>query len=221
MHISHAVGIALLAVLGTSACQGISQPPKGTPRLEVEVTVRLDESYTSKFVRIDDALTRRVEEAVLSRADLGLRFYPVLARQYAAGSHHPEYLMTVEVRSLGYDIDHRTVTHPDSDPVIETFVRQVDCNVATTIEKRRQGAPPLTVGRAEQVGTADTEHNPSAQSPRYALKRDAGTEAPLEVTADDLVRAIDRALSRDMSALVAPVDRELALVGGTAPEQPR
>ena len=84
-------------------------------------------------------LTRRIEDAVLSRADLGLRFYPVLARQYASGSHHPEYLMTIDVRALDFDIDHRTITHPDSDPVIETFVRQVDCSVATSASTR--GSP--------------------------------------------------------------------------------
>jgi hypothetical protein len=204
-----------------SACQGISKPPKGTPRLELEVAVRLDESYTSKIGRLDEALTRRVEEAVLSRADLGLRFYPVLARQYTSGSHHPEYLMTVEVRALGYDIDHRTVKPAEGDPVIESFVREVRCSVATTIEKRRQGAPALTVGRVEQTGSADCERNPPPQAARYALEREVGTEPALEVTADDLVRAIDRALNRAMSALVGPVDRELALVVGPVPEQQR
>ncbi len=95
----------LLALLGFSSCESIQTAPKGSPRIEVAVVYRVEESFFSPFT---DAIDKKgvqalLQEAVHPLANIGLRFYAIPADQYGKGQKWPDYIMTVSALSCTPD----------------------------------------------------------------------------------------------------------------------
>lgn len=217
-HAALGLSAALTAALSCPSCQTMSTAPRGSPRVEVEVSVALDESFTAKLEKAaaDDAVARAVVEQVLAQADLGLRFYPVLARDYGPRDQRPEYALAVSIADLEAKFAHRTVQPVGSDPVVETSVQSLACAVSTVLTKRRaegQG-PALTVARGTGRGETVAASGAPGDEPAVAVSRAAANEAPVSCRRADLVLATRRALDRALADLVPAVDRELALSSG-------
>ncbi len=207
---------ALLAWLFCPSCQTVSSAPEGSPRLELEVVVDVDPSYAGKLQVTGEDFTRSVRDLVLSKADVGMRFYPVLSTQYQPKDPRPEYLMTVRVEDLDVALEHRTITKVDADPVVETFVKHVGCAVSTELTKRRKTGPPLTVGRANGRGTTVvTGGEKETREPTCMLKRETG-KPELTVSRADLLQGIGLALDRALVEVVASADREVSIRGAMA-----
>ncbi len=206
------LSVALVATLFAS-CQGISKAPKGSARMELEVVVQVDPSFTGKLQGADQELTQAITDQVLSKADLGLRFYPVLTSAYDEGDPRPEYVMTVQIQDLNIGLDHRTIKHKDAEPTIETSVKNVACVAAVSMEKVRSSGPNLTVGSASGKGQKSASKVGEGETPAsYAMVRDEGAQ-PLNVTRADLLAAVDSATDRAMKGIIDPVDREITMKG--------
>ena len=215
MNHSHARLAALLAALACASCETIDQAPKGSPRVELEVTVNVDASYSGKLAGVGDDLARAIADLVLTKADLGLRFYPVLSRQYGPKDARPEYLLIVDVRDLDVQLQQQTAPRDGSEPQVEASIKQLDCWVTATLSKRRTTGPALLVGRSESKGSAIVANDQSAAAKQtYTLKR-ANAEKPAPpLLHTDLVRATEKGLGSALTGLLIPVDRELALRHG-------
>ena len=204
----HSFALVLPLLAG---CSGISQAPKGSPRVELEVGVKIDPSYTSAVTGLDADFTKSFTDIVISDADVGLRFYPVLSTEYEASHARPDYVMSVDLENLKIGLDHRKVENEGEEPVLETSVRQVECSVNVTVTKRRPEGPDLTVGSHTSTGVSGASVPPPA--PTYAVVRTGEDKKELLVSKTDLLRAARTALEKSLAALVPPIDRELALQG--------
>jgi hypothetical protein len=129
-------------------CKDIPRAKSGLPRVEVEVAVTLDDSFAEKLEGVDDQFRKAVTDAVLSEANVGLRFYPVLTDQYSEGQARPPYLMSVQLRGLGLEVDEARQTKKDGETARLRWISRVSCSAETTLEKRREDGPPLMVDRA-------------------------------------------------------------------------
>jgi len=207
--------LAAVAPLALS-CQSIPMASRDAPRVELEVEVRIDDSYAQQLADLDDAFRREVEATVLAQADLGLRFYPVLSTDYAADDARPTYLMTVDIGDLTLRLDHAMKPVEGAEPVVETYVRSIDCRVSVTLVKRRDSGPALTVGRGEGGGLRSAaRHAEAATGPGYTVRGQAEGQPELPLARSDLLQSIGWALGRALPELVRPADREFAAV--TAP----
>lgn len=208
--------IALLA-----GCSGIPTAPAATPRTELEVDVSLDPSITALLRNPADreALQRIVTNAVLSLADVGLRFYPVSSVSYGDKYARPEYLLTVEIDSLQARLDQRVVRSQHDLTGIETAVEDLDCTVLVTLVRRRDDGPSLIVGRAFGRGNSDVREASSELSsvPEFELAAGPGGKAPT-FSAHELGQALNGAVARALSQLLESIDRELE--AKHSPERP-
>ena len=213
-------GIALVAILSAS-CQEITTAPEGSPRMEMEVAVAVQESSLSGLEGVNAKdFTTVATDVVVNRSDLGMRFYPVLSKDYARKDQRPEYLMTVDVKELIVGLEHTTVNQKEGDPIVVTSVKQIDCVVSAKLVKRRDSGPDLTVGVAEGKGAARVRPDPEVVAEvSYVVKREAPEEGeapePLNVSRADLLAAMDSAVAAAYRGLVAAVDREIS--AGTGP----
>ena len=211
------VVLVLLPAFSFCACDVVPKAPQGSPRVEVEVTVSLDDSYGKKLKDVGAELGSAIADMVLSRADLGLRFYPVPSAQYQPNDPRPEYLMSVEVGSLDIILDHRTVQMTGTEPAVVTVVSEIGCTATATVTKRRANGPPLMVGRTTGRCSWSASTSPDTPSPEprvsYVLNRENSDKQPLMLPADDLLRAAEKGVASAFSSLVVPVDRELSLRG--------
>jgi hypothetical protein len=185
--------------------------------VELEVDVKLDESYTGALRDAGPELLEAVADVVLLQADLGLRFYPVLAQNYGRSDPRPDYVMNVDVRDLQIGYGHRTVSEKGQEPKLETFVEDLTCSVSATVTKRRAKGPSLTVGHFEGSGTVPVGAEPAADALSYEVLREDDKPA-LSVQRSHLLEVAERGLGRALKGLIAPVDRELGLHSQT--EQP-
>lgn len=204
--------VALAAILFFTCCADIPRAPAGSPRVELEVQIKLDDSYTGQLRGAGPELLEAVADVVLAKADVGLRFYPVLSQNYGRQDPRPDYVMTVEVRELEIGYGHRTLSKKGEEPVLETFVDKLDCSVSATITKRRKQGPSLTVGHFDGEGSTTVvahEGQAHGDSHSYEVKRDEDKSA-LTVARSDLLRATDRGLGKALKGLITPVDRELS-----------
>jgi hypothetical protein len=208
------VPFAGVVLVGAASCNQISTAPKGSPRVELEVAVRVEDAYASRLQGLDEDFLRELRERVLAKSDVGLRFYPVPTERYEGAGARPSYLMSVDVRSLTYDIGSRTVNRPNTDPVVETWVSRVGATVAANMVKRRSAGPELTVANAQQTATVGVSQTGTEGKVVYQLQRDQG-QLPLQVARDDLLRSIVDALDRALREMLPAIDRELT--AGTAP----
>lgn len=198
-------------LLLTAACNQISRAPQGTPRVELEVVVMVAEPVRTRIPALDHAFTQALRETVLGKADVGLRFYPVLTDRYTEQMPKPDYRMTVTVRDLAFQLESRTTTQPGQDPVVESWINRLDVPVGIELVKRRPAGPELTVGTAQQSGTASVSRTPKEPTgPTFPLQR-TDDQAPLPVAQADLLRAIESGLSKALKDLLPAMDRELNL----------
>ena len=101
--------VALAATLFFTSCADIPRAPAGSPRVELEVQIKLDDTYTSQLQGAGSELLEAVADVVLAKADVGLRFYPVLSQNYGRKDPRPDYVMAIEVRDLEICYGHRTI----------------------------------------------------------------------------------------------------------------
>ena len=201
--------VALVATLFFTSCTDIPRAPAGSPRVELEVQIKLDDTYTGQLQGAGPELLEAVADVVLAKADVGLRFYPVLSQNYGRRDPHPDYVMTVEVRDLEIRYGHRTLSDKGKEPTLETFVDKLDCSVSATITKRRAQGPSLTVGHFDGAGSITVGEHRSDDSQSYEVKRAEGKGA-MTVARSDLLRATERGLGRALKGLITPIDRELS-----------
>ena len=81
--------LASLATVALGGCMNIPQAKADLPRVELEVTVSLDNSFAAKLNGVDKAFHQQVTDHVMSKGDVGLRFYPVLSDEYARSQTRP------------------------------------------------------------------------------------------------------------------------------------
>ena len=204
------VSLAFAAALALGACEGVSTAPAGSPRVEVEVTVNVDPSFARKLPDAGEDLTRAIVAQVMTQADLGLRFYPVLSRAYGPKDARPEYQLGVDVTDLDVAIDRPMTSTNGGPPVPGTpWVRQVDCTVTTTITRRRQSGPALTVGRSTGRGSvlASTATDGGDRT-AYTMTCTDDKSASVSLRHADLMHATQKGLELALGQLVKPVDRE-------------
>lgn len=221
---NRSIACVSLAFAAVAACTGVSTAPTGSPRVEVEVTVNMDPSFTRKLPEAGADLTRAVVAMVMTQADLGLRFYPVLSSDYGPNDTRPEYLLSVDVTDLDVAVDRpMTTATPGAPPVAGTpVIRQVDCVVTTTVSKRRTAGPALMVGRSTGRGTVSattTTTTEGTDRTAYTLTRTDDQQPAVTLLHTDLMKATEKGLTLALAELVKPVDRELGprTVGSTHP----
>lgn len=198
-------------LLFTASCSQISRAPQGTPRVELEVVVMVGEAVRTRIPALDHNFTQALRDAVLGKADVGLRFYPVLTDRYTEQMPKPDYRMTVVVRDLTFGLDSRTTTSPGQDPVVETWISRLDIPVGVDLVKRRTAGPELTVGTAQQSGTASVPRSTKEPTgPTFPLQR-TDNQSPLPVNQADLLRAIESGFGKALKDLLPAIDRELNL----------
>jgi hypothetical protein len=195
-----------------AACAGISKAPKGSPRVELEVALKVAPSFTDKLEAAPQALDELVAEQVMSQADVGLRFYPVASSAYGPDDVRPTYLLSVEIQDLEIDLGHKTVEgEPGQDPTLVTLVKGLRCIAVLEVMKRREEGPALTVGTASQSGSMEvSQRRPELPEPVFAVRRDEGQQS-LQVCGEDLQSAVRRAVESALKKLTGPIDRDLTL----------
>ena len=203
------VGLALLALPSCESITGVV--PKGTPRVEVELAVLVEESFLDALVDVDmdSELVAAVKQAVLEKADFGLRFYATPSESYGAGDRRPPYLMTVELDALSVVFDHEMIEKEEEEPRIETSVDEIHCSVSASVERRREDAPSLVVARSSAAGRVSAERSSEVieAEPGYTPVLDGA--AP-KVLRKDIVRAVHAAMHKALAAMRTPIDREFA-----------
>ncbi len=144
-----------LAPLICTGCKNIPQAKGDLPRVEVEVAVTMDDTFTDSLQSVDATFKKAIVSEVLAKSDVGLRFYPVLSEQYADDHAHPPYLMIIDLRNLHITVSEETKKIGEGDAAttqIHRWVSRVQMTAMTNLNKRRDNAPPLTV--SSQKGTA-------------------------------------------------------------------
>ena len=206
------------SLLLPAACQGISRAPEGSPRVELEVVVNIDDQFLGALEGADvhSKLVRSVEETILSLADAGLRFYPVPSSAYGKGQS-AEYVMTVDVRELDIQLDHEMIENGD-DASIETRVDWVVCKVAASIERRRADRPSLIVGRSTATAGVRAESRPEVLATEAGYSKSGSPDKPLKVTEQDILDGVERSFTKALRALAVAIDREFS--AGTAAGAP-
>ena len=201
-----------LALLAFSACETVTGvAPKGTPRVEIELAVDIDSDFYDALVDVDQSsdLDAAVREAVRSKADLGLRFYPTPSESYGKKDQRPPYLMTVDIDSLEVALDHETIEEEGKEPVTKTSVAKVSVAVSASIEHRRVTGPPLVVATSSATSVVKAEQNAekSASGMGYEPSHDG---AGVKVLKKDILRAVQSATDRALKEMRTPIDREFS-----------
>lgn len=191
-------------LLAAAACEGISSAPKGSPRVEVEIALEVDDSYTGALQGSDEALRQAIAELVRSKGDIGLRFYPVLSDSYQSGDNRPPYVLNVKAHDLNITVGQKTIETGGGAPKTESVVERLECRVSSRIVKRRAKGPELLVASSSANKKLVATRDPG---PGYAV----ATSPQARVSRTDLLAALDAALTKAFRELVPAVDRELAL----------
>jgi hypothetical protein len=233
-----ATGLFLLAS-ATSSCQDMntfftgekfSRAPEGSPRVEAELTVRVDDAFMEAFASVEQAveLGGATSELVLDLADVGTRFYPVPSEEYESQESRPRYFMLVEIDGLEFDFDTETVSTPataedgesDSDteseevvrePVTRVVLRSVTCSASASLKKRRKDAPSLVVGHSRAEGVVRVPVEIDMAEETYTVRSEDGQS--VAVRRADILAAVDRAVVASLRDMVRAVDREFAFEG--------
>ena len=198
-----------LSVLALTACE--STAPKGSPRVEVELETTVHDQFLDALVDVDQdsELVAAIRKAIESEADLGLRFYATPSETYSKGDTRPEYLMTVDVTDLEIEFKNKMIEEEGQEARIESSVGKVRANVSTSVQKRREGGPPLTVasGQGSSVTTAETKPEVIDVEAGYEPVFDSAT---LKVLERDIVKTVQAAAERAMKSMLKAIDREFA-----------
>jgi len=204
-----ALTLPLIALVALAACQ--STAPKGSPRVEVELETSVDDGFLDALVGVgqDSELVRAIQEAVQSEADLGLRFYAPPTESYAEGDQRPEYRMKVDVTDLEIEFKNKMIEEEGQEPRIESSVGRIRARVSTSVEKRRDDGPPLTVASGEGSAAfgAETRQEVIDAATAYQPKFEGAT---LQVLEGDILQAVQAAAERAMRSMLRAIDREFA-----------
>ncbi len=159
--------LAGLAPLTCTSCQNIPQARGNLPRVEVEVAVTMDDTFSDNLESFDAEFRKAIVSQVLAKSDVGLRFYPVLSEQYARNHARPPYLMTIDLGNLHVSISQETKKSGEGDATrtqIHRWVSRVQMTAMTNLHKRRDNAPPLTVASQKGTATVSVQRLPVGQT---------------------------------------------------------
>jgi len=214
--------VALTLGLGSASCQDVHafvtgekffKAPKGSPRVEVELVVKVQDSfYQSLEVPGGTAeLDRAIADRVLALADVGMRFYPILSSEYGKKAGRPEHIMLVTVEDLVVNTQNRMVEEKGAEPRIDSSVQSLDCTASTSVEKRRGEGPPLVVGASPGTGHSRVKSGSEGAetSTTYRLKRDSAEGPDLYVSKEDILASVEKAVVSGLREVVEAVDRDL------------
>lgn len=208
-----ALGLALLA-----ACTTISEAPEGSPRVEAEVVTRVAEPVHETLVfQPRGEADERFGEIVSPMSDLGMRFYAVSSETYESDHARPDYLLTIELSDIAAYLEEELVEAEDGTETTSTHIESLACTVTATLQRRRQQAPSMVIGRSQ--GKSEMRIDSLFKGERPPVKMIPLRDQPasgevLEVREDDLNELVERAALRAMKELERPVDRELTLLHG-------
>jgi hypothetical protein len=210
----------LLATLSLllAACESVTGvSPKDTPRVEIELAVVVERPFVEPLQDADDGLRELVHDAVLSEADMGLRFYPTPSSAYREGDTRPEYLMMIELAELRLDFDYETVKNDGEEPYVLTTIEELESSVNASIVRRRADGPDLVVARTSASAKVSAQSDPEriAASPGY---RPRGESDEVKVLESDIRRSVATATAKALKAMRTPVDREFAPAEEPEPE---
>ncbi len=221
------LAFVVAAALGSTACQDLStfvtgekflRAPEESPRVEVEVEVVVEDSFYDLLEPIGDReeLEAAMAQVVLSLADVGMRFYPILSEDYGNDSARPPHLMVVRIQEMGLEIDHETVEQEGHAPRIVMAVEGVACTASAAVQKRRQGAPPLVIGIGNGQGRVRTTQASAliGGQAAYGVKHESPDQQSLLVHRQDLLAAIEKSVVDALREIMPSVDREFAPVEG-------
>jgi len=186
--------------------------PEASVRTEIELLVDIDESVFEGLEGIGDegALRAEIAKVVLDLADVGLRFYPVLANEYGQKDIRPERMMVVQVQGLSINVENKLIEEKDQAPRIESSVKSLTCSVDASVKKRRAQGPSLSIGDSEGVGNLRVKDSSETAAVTYQVKHDSADEQPLEISRQDVLDAVEKAVVDALRELVKPIDRDLA-----------
>lgn len=224
--------VALSLALGTTGCQDMHafvtgdqffKAPKDAPRVEIELVVEVDDAFYAAFEDAGEAedLNGVIADRVLSLADVGMRFFPILSDTYESRDARPQRVMHVRIVKLTVNTAHERIEEEDEDPRYESSITSLDATATASVEKRRKGAPSLVVGSGEGHGhvRARSSDESTAAHPAYVVKRESDEHEELRVTQDDVIDAVDKAVIDALREIVEPIDRDLAVTGESSDEK--
>jgi hypothetical protein len=190
-------------------CQSIPETDPGWTREELEVAVKVDPLIAKLLRQQEDAavLDTVVSETIFELADVGLRFYPVPSNTYEEGQQHPQYLLTVQIQDLSAKLAGDAVQAArESKPGNE--LESVRCTAVATLVKRRNGGPPLIVGKSSGFGQARAQEAAANLSSMLDFELQAPYGLPPRLRSEDLRMSIRTAVHEALEQLVKPIDRE-------------
>ncbi|HVS18817.1 MAG TPA: hypothetical protein VMT18_09485 [Planctomycetota bacterium] len=217
--------LGLAAALGLAGCQDMTtfvtgekfpKPPEGSPRIEVELTVDVDEAVWGDLTAHGD-LEQDIAAQIAGDADLGMRFYPVLDGEYGDDDVRPDYLLAVRVTELTVATDHRRVEKKDEPPRVESKVKTLDCVATAVVQRRRESGPALVVANAEgkghvyAVSQSRIEELAVEGQPTFEVFKTDPSHQDLRVCRSDVLQAVDRAVVDALRGVIKGIDRELGL----------
>ena len=217
--------LGFTAALALAGCQDMStfvtgekfpKPPEHSPRIEVELTLDVDEGVWGDLVEHGD-LEAAIQARVHEVADLGMRFYPVLSSQYVEGNARPEYVLAVRVTELAIETDHRHVEKKNEAPRIESKVKGLDARATVVVQRRREGGPALVVSNADgeghvfAVGQARVEELSAEGQPVFGVVKTDAMHQDLRVCESDVLQTVDEAVVDALRGVIKGVDRELGI----------
>lgn len=217
--------LGLAAAFALAGCQEMTtfvtgekfpKPPEGSPRIEVELAVAVDEGVWGDLESHGD-LEQAIADQVAGDADLGMRFYPVLAESYGEDDPRPEYVLSVRVTELTVTTDHKRIEKKDEAPRIESKVKGIDCKATAVVKRRRDSGPDLVVSNADgkghvfAVSQERVAELANEGQPTFEVVKTDPSHQDLRVCQADLLQVVDEAVVGALRGVVKGVDRELGI----------
>jgi len=217
--------LGLAAAFALAGCQEMTtfvtgekfpKPPEGSPRIEVELTVDVDEGVWGDLEDHGD-LEQAIADQVADDADLGMRFYPVLASDYGEDDVRPEYVLAVRVTELVVTTDHKRIEKKDEAPRIESRVKGLDAVATAVVKRRRDEGPALVVSNAEGKGHVFAVSQEriaelvAEGQPTFEVVKTDPSHQDLSVCQADLLQVVEEAVVGALRGVVKGVDRELGI----------
>lgn len=211
--------LILPLALAATGCQSIKAAPEGSPRVEVELVIEVDQAVYDQFAEeVDrDQLRGLVEEAVLPLTDVGLRFYPVPSDAYDGGDKRPEYALTIGIQGFDVPLNHKLIEVEGQAPFIQTTIEHAEATATAQFERRREDAPSLIVGREQAVGSVQVK---TEETGDLLLQQETQEGDQILLPHSAFSAAIEEAVEKALGVLQKPIDREFHVPGSTQAPAP-